>query len=113
MEAVNQSVRCSDERPIQPLTATTQNADIADLRQEYAELKSANASLERQLREGLQVTSSLQPFVGMDGCTGTMTYASILSVHLLEPASQISWSVYLHITILTVCGRTPTAAMAP
>lgn len=33
-----------------------QNSEIAELRQECAELRHANANLERQVREGMQVS---------------------------------------------------------
>lgn len=38
-----------------------QQADIAELRRETAELRLANASLERQIRDGLQVCLVYDP----------------------------------------------------
>jgi len=55
--AVQKSVGTSRPRVL-CLTTWLQQAEIAELRHECADLRQANASLERQIREGLQVRST-------------------------------------------------------
>lgn len=86
MSVVQKSVwRCpmvSHFCPFDPLTSTcivamVQSAEIAELRQESAELKQANRELQLQVREGLKASISLQtpnkvcPFLHQEPRRGT------------------------------------------